>query len=473
MTNNYLRHPAVFIILFASSAFGFTPATHHSGHNAHSKASEISKELDMLRHIKYVPDLPTMNPADETLSQVIPTILLGSEFHYAFSNLRRLILDNSRKVRNGKPKVVEKFLGHSETLPVVNFDRPELIWTQSASPVDAAYRKERYLKKDITAASVLEFIQRNRNVLKYDKKGNIVLDEEGSSKRQSPNDPRKVEMFRDLETKLEFLLPIDGALLEFDDVKEDQSLVYAITVNRTERRISVSFRGSVTMSDWRTNARVWPVEMDVPDEAGDKVKGPVKVHAGFHDYLFGENKESQFSGGLHSKFEHITKVLEEIYEQHPEFAGYSMYVSGHSLGGALSQLFSFKLAASDFCEKFGVPGPIRTISFASPQPGTSSFNKAYHALEQQGRLQHLRLSNSGDLVRKFCDFYTTRSSIATKYGFSPQLLFLHYSGRIGHCCNGSRIHTDRSQYPCQGGDASFGRLPQHQEFFQPIFCVAS
>ena len=400
-------------MLLVTPAFGLDSAPQHKGNTSHHKAEEISEELDNLLHIKYVPDLQTMNPADETLSQVIPTILLGSEFHYTFSNLRRLILDHSRTARNGKPKVVEKFWGQSEELPIVTFDRPELIWTQNAAPVDAEYRKERYLKRDITAKCILEFIQRNRNVLKYNKKGNIVLDEEGRSQGQSPDDPRKVEMFQDLENKLQFVVPIDGALLEFDDVKEDQSLVYAITVNRTERRVIVSFRGSVTLTDWRTNARVWPVEMDLPGGAGDKFKNPVKVHAGFHDYLFGENKESRFSGGFHSKFEHITKVLEEIYAQHPEYADYALYVAGHSLGGALSQLFSFQLAVSDFCEKHGVPGPIRTISFASPQPGTSSFNDAFHALEKEGRLQHLRLSNSGDLVRKFCYFNATFSFIVT------------------------------------------------------------
>jgi pimeloyl-ACP methyl ester carboxylesterase len=73
-----------------------------------------------------------------------------------------------------------------------------------------------------------------------------------------------------------------------------------------------------------------------------------------------------------------------------------VYVTGHSLGGALATLFAAYAAAAlpDL-----VPGAVVScISFASPKVGSMSFRAAVQALERRGRLRCLRVANYQDLV---------------------------------------------------------------------------
>ena len=79
-----------------------------------------------------------------------------------------------------------------------------------------------------------------------------------------------------------------------------------------------------------------------------------------------------------------------------QFKDYEIFVTGHSLGGALSQLLSFGLAGSPLTED--LPKPITAITFASPLVGNHEWLKAYQKLEKEGKLRHIRVSNNGDHV---------------------------------------------------------------------------
>jgi len=72
-----------------------------------------------------------------------------------------------------------------------------------------------------------------------------------------------------------------------------------------------------------------------------------------------------------------------------------LYVTGHSLGGALATLFAFQAAA---LPDNTVPKPVSLISIAGPYVGDSSFREAHKLLEQLGKLRHLRVTNHKDLV---------------------------------------------------------------------------
>jgi hypothetical protein len=70
----------------------------------------------------------------------------------------------------------------------------------------------------------------------------------------------------------------------------------------------------------------------------------------------------------------------------------------NSLGGALTSLMAFYLSGSGRLQDVLKGRPVTAISFASPQVGDNGYNKAFQALESKGDLQHIRISNQGDLI---------------------------------------------------------------------------
>lgn len=72
-----------------------------------------------------------------------------------------------------------------------------------------------------------------------------------------------------------------------------------------------------------------------------------------------------------------------------------LYVTGHSLGGALATLFAFEAAAAPDSL---IPKPVSLFSIAGPYVGDESFRSAHQLLESLGKLRHLRVSNHKDLV---------------------------------------------------------------------------
>jgi hypothetical protein len=83
--------------------------------------------------------------------------------------------------------------------------------------------------------------------------------------------------------------------------------------------------------------------------------------------------------------------LQPLFAKHSD---YKLYVTGHSLGAALSTLFTFRAAHYD-----GIPNmPVVNISFASPYVGDWKFQEKFIELEKEEKIRHLRVSNEDDVV---------------------------------------------------------------------------
>jgi hypothetical protein len=89
--------------------------------------------------------------------------------------------------------------------------------------------------------------------------------------------------------------------------------------------------------------------------------------------------------------------LTEVLQDHPD---YKLFISGHSLGGALCQLFAFQLAAhvKEAQLENTIPLPIRALSFASPHVGNRAYARGFQAMEEAGLVRHIRFTNEGDIV---------------------------------------------------------------------------
>jgi len=187
------------------------------------------------------------------------------------------------------------------------------------------------------------------------------------------------------------------------DSRINEELVYAVGVNHLEGRVTVIFRGSATRADFLADSRISLVRAPGPrafhgDDDDDDDNPPdddVGVHQGFHKYLMGEQKD-----GRPSKYAEIMAIVERtLAEAPPALAsgrrrgGYRLYVTGHSLGGALATLFGFYASASP-----AINAPVTIVSVASPRVGNVEFARAFVWLESRGRVRHLRIANHRDPV---------------------------------------------------------------------------
>lgn len=131
--------------------------------------------------------------------------------------------------------------------------------------------------------------------------------------------------------------------------KHSNGLVYGIFYNKGN--IYLSFKGSSTINDFLKDANIQLITTKY---------FPGKVHAGFCEFL------------LHNKiYREIFKNLKKFITK---FNCQNIYVTGHSLGGALSSLFySLCKRYKYFKDMF-----FENITFGSPRVGNNKFCKNLH-----------------------------------------------------------------------------------------------
>jgi len=185
----------------------------------------------------------------------------------------------------------------------------------------------------------------------------------------------------------------DSLFLEtFASIEQATQCVYGVVKDIVNKRVTVVFRGSTDLStrDWQTNLSAQLVGLRTPKLLEDSLEGRLKdrllVHRGFYNYIF---SNSRADGD--QRYDMILDDIKPLVEQE----GYKLYVTGHSLGAALSSVLAFKLAGSD---KPWIPKPVTCISYASPLVGTKGFRTAFTLLEKMGLIRYLRITNFNDLV---------------------------------------------------------------------------
>jgi len=187
-------------------------------------------------------------------------------------------------------------------------------------------------------------------------------------------------------------------------------LVYAVGVNPMEERITVIFRGSVTNNDFMTDAKISIVRAPDPRKLSgtESEDSPLGIHQGFYEYLFGKSNRNQ------SKYVEIMSHIDQLLDENPTRKNYKLYITGHSLGGALATLFGFYAAASS-----SLPLPVTVVSVASPRVGNIDFARAFVEMESQGKLRHLRVANHKDPVTLGPTVSSKRALALSAKVFSP------------------------------------------------------
>lgn len=207
--------------------------------------------------------------------------------------------------------------------------------------------------------------------------------------------------------------PQDPAtLLAFGDEQPDKELVYGIGIDHVRKRVTVAFRGSVTATDFFTDAciefnrRTNPLyneeeqDTDTTAPSRQQQQPTVGIHHGFDEYLL---KCRRTGKGDTCKYDEILRIVQDVFAEGTRRRDYKLYVTGHSLGGALACLFAFEVASTvagrdNGDESSTIPLPVTCVSVASPRVGNESFQAAFSALEAAGKLRHLRIAHAQDPV---------------------------------------------------------------------------
>jgi hypothetical protein len=120
----------------------------------------------------------------------------------------------------------------------------------------------------------------------------------------------------------------------------DKELVYGIAVDHVHKRAIVTFRGSETGEDWVRNLGGNYKNVANPHfvQGGKEQPEKIRLHTGFHDYLL----KKPWLSDREKKYDMIKRELAKVIKANP---GYALFVTGHSLGGALSTIFTFYISS--------------------------------------------------------------------------------------------------------------------------------
>ncbi len=166
-------------------------------------------------------------------------------------------------------------------------------------------------------------------------------------------------------------VPVVGWLSTPTPISGDVDRIDACLVGENADGVIVAFRGTLPPS-WQSQASVLNWLQDLMAEPESRPNVPGEVHTGFYD----------------ATFSIIAKVAAEVKRLNPAGAK-RVYVTGHSLGGAMASIGAWILQAAPY----GITSE-QVVTFAAPKPGDGAFQTAYQKLFPN----QIRYENDDDLV---------------------------------------------------------------------------
>jgi pimeloyl-ACP methyl ester carboxylesterase len=157
------------------------------------------------------------------------------------------------------------------------------------------------------------------------------------------------------------------------------------------RDILVSFRGTVTCSEWLANfmSALAPARFDPADPRPN-----VRVESGFLSLYTSDNEAGKFTTG--SCRNQVLSEISRLIADH-KHEDISITLAGHSMGSSLALLLGYDLA--ELGMNRGAHGgaiPITVFSFGGPRVGNLEFK---HRCDELG-VKVLRVANANDPVTK-------------------------------------------------------------------------
>ena len=240
----------------------------------------------------------------------IDEMMEASILIYPLSELRRKVRQGEIKDETGK--ITGTPLTHAQVMDLVEGNEEELKGTQFAKEFYVEVLRtleERSMTRNTKAAS-----DRRADLAAFKPFSKAFDDREDMQ-----GGTRSVEGFEADGTASEAITATakknvhltPSIILAFDDQFENEELVYMIELNHARKRITVCFRGTVNKTDWATNIQTYMKEVPNPMKAHSTQEDTIRVHNGFHDYLFAPSSR----GAKGPKGEDLSEY-EEILQEH-------------------------------------------------------------------------------------------------------------------------------------------------------------
>lgn len=167
------------------------------------------------------------------------------------------------------------------------------------------------------------------------------------------------------------------SLSNFDVVWEPKLNTKAI-VGWSKDKVVIAFRGTTSMSNLMSDVQIWRVRH--PTGEGKLLLGTAPmVHRGFHRAYTAYKFNSRVLRCVESI---LNRCMNEQKQELVEQGGYSqkpvdVFVTGHSLGGALAMLCAYEVATSGPCAAYDLD--IKCYTYGAPRVGNHAWAKLYNA----------------------------------------------------------------------------------------------
>jgi len=189
---------------------------------------------------------------------------------------------------------------------------------------------------------------------------------------------------------------------------EDEGLdtVVGIAVNEQRKRVTVAFRGTMNLHDWTTHLTTGRISVMLGDPTIGVKMRRIAVHRGFWLRMTHRDKdtclrfyESIIKPALFDEFENKRDFVNQgpDNERIKSWRQYSLYITGHSLGGALANIMGLLCALDPDIRKW-FKGPPTVVAVANPRLGNYSYRELYHELQEKGFLRCVRVLAPDDVV---------------------------------------------------------------------------
>jgi predicted lipase len=159
----------------------------------------------------------------------------------------------------------------------------------------------------------------------------------------------------------------------FEFFIDDKKTCLQVGITTKENRIIVSFRGTESSRDMFYDMLTFKKEIN-----------NVGIHYGFYKHLF-------------SKSNYIS-MINKINSLLNENLLYEIYITGHSLGGALATLFGYKLS-QEFSNII-----VNIVTFASPKVGDRRWRNLFNSIKNINYTR-IVINNDPVILFPFINYY--------------------------------------------------------------------